>query len=134
MIQLIWKCPQLATRVNCLMALAKTHQLFDTPTILETILPCLEQLAEKDKTPAILMCVLGCFQALGQHLGVEYQAKSLLPAICKMLWEPALNRRQFEMVVQRTRDMIQNISVVRQQQLAVSSAVSDASNTVRSMT
>ena len=77
-IQLTWKCPQLATRINCLMALAKTHQLFDTPAILETILPCLEQLAQKDKTPAILMCVLGCFQALGQREAVPVQTPSAI--------------------------------------------------------
>jgi hypothetical protein len=131
---LMWKCSQLATRVNCLMVFAKTYQLFDKTALLDTVLPSLEKLAKSDKTPAVTMCILGCFEALGKHFGPELQATRLLPALAPMLWEPALNQTQFEMVASRAKDMIAAIAAKRGEQLAEQSTVANATKVISGST
>ncbi|RHY31370.1 hypothetical protein DYB32_003567, partial [Aphanomyces invadans] len=89
--RLILDPPQLSVRVNALLWFAKLFHVFDKDLLIDSVLPCLSECLTKDKTPAVCMCILGCYDNLGKHLGAEYKAKLILPAVAPLLWEKNLD-------------------------------------------
>ncbi|OQS06542.1 kinase [Thraustotheca clavata] len=116
-IRLILEPPQLSVRVNALLWLAKSFHVFDKDLLIESVLPCLTECLVKDKTPAVCMCTLGCYDNLGKHLGPEYMAKLILPAVSPLLWEKNLNGAQFDMVCERVNAMLKEIISEREKSL-----------------
>ncbi|KAH9091922.1 hypothetical protein Ae201684P_011463 [Aphanomyces euteiches] len=112
--RLILDPPQLSVRVNALLWLAKSFHVFDKDLLIDSVLPCLAECLVKDKTPAVCMCILGCYDNLGKHLGPEYMAKLILPAVTPLLWEKNLNGTQFDMVCERVNAMLKEIIAERE--------------------
>ncbi|RHY95335.1 hypothetical protein DYB35_008381 [Aphanomyces astaci] len=115
--RLILDPPQLSVRVNALLWLAKSFHVFDKDLLIDSVLPCLSECLVKDKTPAVCMCILGCYDNLGKHLGPEYMAKLILPAVAPLLWEKSLNGAQFDMVCERVNAMLKEIIGEREKSL-----------------
>ncbi|KAF0696235.1 Aste57867_12993 [Aphanomyces stellatus] len=112
--RLILDPPQLSVRVNALLWLAKSFHVFDKDLLVDSVLPCLAECLVKDKTPAVCMCILGCYDNLGKHLGPEFMAKLILPAVAPLLWEKNLNGAQFDMVCERVNTMLKEIIAERE--------------------
>ncbi|EQC31273.1 SCY1 protein kinase [Saprolegnia diclina VS20] len=122
-IRLILDPPQLSVRVNALLWLAKSFHVFDKDLLVESVMPCLAECLTKDKTPAVCMCILGCYDNLGKHLGPEYMAKLVLPAVSPLLWEKNLNGAQFDMVCERVNAMLKEIISEREKALMAESGL-----------
>ncbi|OQR92588.1 protein kinase [Achlya hypogyna] len=126
-IRLILDPPQLSVRVNALLWLAKSFHVFDKDLLIESVMPCLAECLVKDKTPAVCMCILGCYDNLGKHLGPEYMAKLVLPAVAPLLWEKTLNGAQFDMVCERVNAMLKEIIAEREKSLMAESGLQSTS-------
>ncbi|KAF4316980.1 hypothetical protein BBO99_00005448 [Phytophthora kernoviae] len=107
--KLILTPPQPSVRINALLWLAKSFHVFDKDLLIESVLPTLQQTLHEDKTPAACMCILGCYDNLGKHLGPEFTAKLIIPAVAPLLWEQTLNNSQFDMVCEKIQDMLKAV-------------------------
>ncbi|RLN82429.1 hypothetical protein BBJ28_00012372 [Nothophytophthora sp. Chile5] len=107
--KLILTPPQPSVRINALLWLAKSFHVFDKDLLIESVLPTLQQTLQEDKTPAACMCILGCYDNLGKHLGPEFTAKLIIPAVAPLLWEATLNNSQFDMVCEKIQDMLKAV-------------------------
>ncbi|CCI10403.1 unnamed protein product [Albugo candida] len=104
--KLILQPPQLSVRVNALLWLAKSFHVFDKDLLVESVIPTLSQTLQADKSPAVCMCILGCYDNLGKHLGPEFLAKYIIPAVTPLLWEKELNNQQFDCICEKIQDML----------------------------
>ncbi|OWZ04502.1 SCY1 protein kinase [Phytophthora megakarya] len=105
--KLILTPPQPSVRINALLWLAKSFHVFDKDLLIESVLPTLQQTLQEDKTPAACMCILGCYDNLGKHLGPEFISKLIIPAVAPLLWEQTLNNSQFDMTLNNSQfDMV----------------------------
>lgn len=121
--KLILQPPQMSVRVNALLWLAKSFHVFDKDLLIESVLPTLAQTLQTDKTPAVCMCILGCYDNLGKHLGPEFIAKLILPAVAPLLWEQTLNNSQFDVVCEKLQDMIKAVITERDKNFNAESSV-----------
>lgn len=121
--KLILQPPQMSVRVNALLWLAKSFHVFDKDLLIESVLPTLAQTLQTDKTPAVCMCILGCYDNLGKHLGPEFIAKLILPAVSPLLWEQTLNNAQFDVVCEKLQDMIKAVIMERDKGFNADSSV-----------
>ncbi|GLD96522.1 hypothetical protein PINS_up005205 [Pythium insidiosum] len=128
--KLILQPPQMSVRVNALLWLAKSFHVFDKDLLVESVLPTLAQTIQADKSPAVLMCILGCYDNLGKHLGPEFLAKLIVPAVAPLLWEPALNNAQFDMVCEKIQDMLKAVISERDKAFAAENSVKSVSTGV----
>jgi SCY1-like protein 2 len=113
--KLILQPPQASVRVNALLWLAKSFHVFDKDLLIESVLPTLAETIQQDKTPAVCMCILGCYDNLGKHLGPEFVAKLIIPAVAPLLWEKTLNSSQFDCVCEKIQDMLKAVIQERDQ-------------------
>lgn len=125
--KLILAPPQMSVRVNALLWLAKSFHVFDKDLLVESVLPTLAQTLQTDKSPAVLMCVLGCYDNLGKHLGSEFIAKLIIPAVAPLLWEPLLNNSQFDMVCEKIQDMLKAVISERDKMFTAENSVKSVS-------
>ncbi|KAJ0392626.1 hypothetical protein P43SY_011415 [Pythium insidiosum] len=128
--KLILQPPQMSVRVNALLWLAKSFHVFDKDLLVESVLPTLAQTIQADKSPAVLMCILGCYDNLGKHLGPEFLAKLILPAVTPLLWEPVLNQAQFDLVCEKIQDMLKAVISERDKAFAAENSVKSVSTGV----
>ncbi|KAF1784199.1 Armadillo-type fold [Phytophthora cactorum] len=122
--KLILTPPQPSVRINALLWLAKSFHVFDKDLLIESVLPTLQQTLHEDKTPAACMCILGCYDNLGKHLGPEFTAKLIIPAVAPLLWEQTLNNSQFDMVCEKIQDMLKAVISERDKSFTSQSSVS----------
>jgi len=122
--KLILTPPQPSVRINALLWLAKSFHVFDKDLLIESVLPTLQQTLQEDKTPAACMCILGCYDNLGKHLGPEFTAKLIIPAVAPLLWEQTLNNSQFDMVCEKIQDMLKAVISDRDKSFSSQSSVS----------
>ncbi|KAL4159441.1 hypothetical protein PRNP1_000018 [Phytophthora ramorum] len=122
--KLILTPPQPSVRINALLWLAKSFHVFDKDLLIESVLPTLQQTLQEDKTPAACMCILGCYDNLGKHLGPEFAAKLIIPAVAPLLWEQTLNNSQFDMVCEKIQDMLKAVISERDKSFTSQSSVS----------
>ncbi|EGZ21089.1 hypothetical protein PHYSODRAFT_497445 [Phytophthora sojae] len=122
--KLILTPPQPSVRINALLWLAKSFHVFDKDLLIESVLPTLQQTLHEDKTPAACMCILGCYDNLGKHLGPEFTAKLIIPAVAPLLWEQTLNNSQFDMVCEKIQDMLKAVISERDKSFTSHSSVS----------
>ena len=126
--KLILQPPQMSVRVNALLWLAKSYHVFDKDLLAETVLPALSQCLEVDKSPAVCMCILGCYDNLGRHLGAETLAVSILPSVTPLFYERALNASQFDIVCQKVQGMVQFVISERDKQFMSENSVRSATS------
>ena len=73
--------------------------------LIKNFLPSLKYIAENFKSPAVAMCILGCYEALADIVGVDSIATSILPVLTPMLTDRSLTKQQFELVSKRVETM-----------------------------
>ncbi|CAI5737851.1 unnamed protein product [Peronospora farinosa] len=122
--KLILTPPQPSVRINALVWLAKSFHVFDKDLLIESVLPTLQKTLQEDKTPAACMCILGCYDNLGKHLGPEFAAKLIIPAVAPLLWEQTLNNSQFDMVCEKIQDMLKAVISERDKSFTSQNSVS----------
>lgn len=125
--KLILQPPQMSVRVNALLWLAKSFHVFDKDLLIESVIPTLSQTLQTDKTPAVCMCILGCYDNLGKHLGPEFIAKLIIPAVAPLLWESSLNNTQFDVVCEKIQDMLKAVITERDKVFTAESSVQSVS-------
>ncbi|KAF1331504.1 Scy1 protein kinase, partial [Globisporangium splendens] len=128
--KLILQPPQMSVRVNALLWMAKSFHVFDKDLLIESVLPTLAQTLQADKSPAVCMCILGCYDNLGKHLGPEFVAKLIIPAVAPLLWEATLNNAQFDMVCEKIQDMLKAVIQERDKVFMSESSVNSVSTGV----
>lgn len=128
--KLILQPPQVSVRVNALLWLAKSFHVFDKDLLIESVLPTLQQTLLLDKSPAVCMCILGCYDNLGKHLGPESLAKLVIPAVAPLLWEPSLNNQQFDLVCEKLQDMLKAVISDRDKTFSAEQSVQSVSTGV----
>ena len=109
----------MTVRVNALLWLAKSYHVFDKDLLVESVLPTLSQVLKLDQSPAVCMCVLGCYDNLGKYLGTDFIAQYILPAVAPLLVEKTLTEAQFDIVCQRMHTMV--AQVIKERGLAFES-------------
>lgn len=128
--KLILTPPQMSVRVNALLWMAKSFHVFDKDLLIESVLPTLQQTLQTDKSPAVCMCILGCYDNLGKHLGPEFLAKLIIPAVAPLLWESTLNNSQFDLVCEKIQDMLKAVIQERDKVFSAESSVRSVSTGV----
>lgn len=96
MLQLLLTSGAVKIKVQVLMGLSRIFEIFDKTTISDVILPAFDKLTKTDRTPAVCMCLLGCYDAMSKHLGHKTTSERILPLICPLLVEESLSAEQFE--------------------------------------
>lgn len=125
-IKLIMQPPKLSVRVNALLWLGKSYHVFDKDLLANTVLPTLGKTLEVDKSPTVCMCVLACYDNLGKHLGSEFIATAILPAVTPLLWEKSLDGKNFDIVCQKVQAMLQQVMKDRDEMFMSQNAVKGA--------
>ncbi|GAB9475613.1 Scy1 protein kinase [Globisporangium polare] len=128
--KLILTPPQMSVRVNALLWMAKSFHVFDKDLLIESVLPTLQQTLQTDKSPAVCMCILGCYDNLGKHLGPEFVAKLIIPAVAPLLWEKTLNNSQFDLVCEKIQDMLKAVIQERDKVFTAESSVNSVTTGV----
>lgn len=102
----------LSTRVHALKTVGALVPFLDEASIAKFLIPTLRVVRERDHTPAVTMCALGCYDLVAKKLSVGGLARHVLPGIIPLLDEKALNAKQFEMVVGRVQSMMDQVGVL----------------------
>merc|ERR1719191_1981826 len=119
MLQLLLTSSVVKVKVQVLMGLSRIFEVFDKTTITDTILVAFEKLAKVDRTPAVCMCLLGCFDAMSKHLGPKITADKILPLIFPMLVEDALSLQQYQTQLSVTKKLLQRVEAARSKDLSL---------------
>merc|ERR1740121_93627 len=94
MLQLLLGSSAVKIKVQVLMGLSRIFEIFDKTTITDVILTAFEKLTKLDRTPAICMCLLGCYDAMSKFLGPKATAERIMPLIVPLLAEESLSAEQ----------------------------------------
>ncbi|XP_065578311.1 SCY1-like protein 2 isoform X2 [Artemia franciscana] len=117
----------LSLRVQGLLSLAKILDHLDKWTVLDEVLPLLNQLPGKNQSAIIMACV-GIYRLAFEQpkLGIpkEYLATKVLPALWPMTVEPGLNLVQLEALIQLIRDMSSKVETAQKLTLKSSMDIS----------
>jgi len=118
MLQLLTSSAVVKVKVQVLMGLTRIFEIFDKATITDVILPAFDKLTKMDRTPAVCMCLLGCYDAMSKFLGPKVTAERILPLICPLLVEESLSAEQYESQMTVCRKLLQRVEVARQKEYA----------------
>ena len=99
--KLVVHSQHLSVRVHALKCIGEMLPLLDEAAVVKMILPTLRVAREKDHTPAVIMCTLGCYDIVAKRLQPSSLARHVLPGLVPLLDEKSLNAKQFEMVATR---------------------------------
>lgn len=113
MLQLLLGTSAVKIKVQVLMGLSRIFEIFDKSTINDVILPAFEKLTKSDRTPAVCMCLLGCFDAMSKHLGHKLTSEKILPLICPLLVEESLSAEQFETQLSVCKKLMSRVEAAR---------------------
>merc|ERR1719359_1618344 len=119
MLQLLLSSSSVKVKVQVLMGLSRIFEVFDKTTITDVILVAFEKLAKSDRTPAVCMCLLGCFDAMSKHLGPKITADKILPLTFPMLVEDALSLQQYQTQLSVTKKLLQRVEAARSKDLSL---------------
>merc|ERR1740123_3034292 len=109
MLQLLLGTGAVKIKVQVLMGLSRIFEIFDKQTINDVILTAFEKLTKLDRTPAICMCLLGCYDAMSKFLGPKATAERIIPLISPLLVEESLSAEQFETQVSVCKKLLQRV-------------------------
>lgn len=119
MLQLLLSSSNVKVKVTVLMCLAKIFEIFDKTTITDVVLTAFEKLTKTDRTPAVCMCLLGCYDAMSKHLGHKVTAERILPLMFPLLVEESLSGEQWETQLNIAKKLMQRVEVARKKEYAV---------------
>ncbi|CAE7209737.1 Scyl2 [Symbiodinium sp. CCMP2592] len=103
-------------KVQVLMGLSRIFEIFDKNTIQDIVLPAFEKLTKSDRTPAICMCLLGCYDAMSKNLGPKVTAERILPLIMPLLAEEGLSFDQWETQLTVAKKLMQRVESARRKE------------------
>lgn len=116
MLQLLLGSSAVKIKVQVLMGLSRIHEIFDKSTTTDVILTAFEKLTKTDRTPAVCMCLLGCYDAMSKHLGHKVTAERILPLIPPLLTEESLTAEQWETQLTVCKKLLNRIEVARRKE------------------
>merc|ERR1719324_343229 len=122
MLQLLLSSANTKVKVQVLMGLSRIFEIFDKNTITDTILTAFEKLTKMDRTPAVCMCLLGCYDAMSKHLGHKATSERVLPLIMPLLVEESLSSEQWETQLSVCKKLLSRIETARRQDYETSKA------------
>ena len=115
--KLIVHSQHLSIRVHALKCLGKVLPFLEEIIVIKMVLPTLRVLRDKDHTPAVVMCTLGCYDVIAKQLQQSSLARHVLPGIVPLLDEKSLNIKQFEMIVTRVQSILNRVVVGRRSEM-----------------
>jgi len=113
MLQLLLSGTAVKVKVQVLMGLSRIFEVFDKTTITDVILTAFEKLTKMDRTPAVCMCLLGCYDAMSKHLGHKTTSERIIPLITPLLVEEALSAEQWETQLSVCKKLLQRVEAAR---------------------
>eukprot|EP00428_Durinskia_dybowskii_P047423 CAMPEP_0170345248 /NCGR_PEP_ID=MMETSP0116_2-20130129/73848_1 /TAXON_ID=400756 /ORGANISM="Durinskia baltica, Strain CSIRO CS-38" /LENGTH=642 /DNA_ID=CAMNT_0010598999 /DNA_START=99 /DNA_END=2023 /DNA_ORIENTATION=+ len=113
MLQLLLNSTVVKVKVQVLMGLSRIFEIFDKTTITDTILSAFEKLTRTDRTPAVCMCLLGCYDAMSKFLGPKATSEKILPLIAPLLVEESLSFEQWETQLSVCKKLLQRVEAAR---------------------
>merc|ERR1719221_1102711 len=113
MLQLLIQSSVVKVKVQVLMGLNRIFEIFDKNTISDQILPAFEKLTKTDRTPAVCMCLLGCYDAMSKHLGHKTTSERIIPLITPLLVEDGLSSEQWETQLSVFKKLLQRVEAAR---------------------
>jgi SCY1-like protein 2 len=119
MLQLLLSSANVKVKVQVLMGLSRIFEIFDKTTITDVILTAFEKLTKSDRTPAVCMCMLGCYDAMSKHLGHKVTAERILPLIFPLLVEESLSGEQWETQFTVAKKLMQRVEAARRKEYAM---------------
>lgn len=119
MLQLLIQSSVVKVKVQVLMGLNKIFDIFDKNTIQDQILPAFEKLTKTDRTPAVCMCLLGCYDAMSKHLGPKITGDRIIPLMTPLLVEDGLSAEQFETQLSVCKKLLQRVESSRRKEYEV---------------
>merc|ERR1719262_605129 len=119
MLQLLLNSSVVKVKVQVLMGLSRIFEIFDKNTINDVILTAFEKLTKSDRTPAVCMCMLGCYDAMSKHLGHKVTAERILPLIFPLLVEESLSCEQWETQLNVAKKLLQRVEAARRKEYAM---------------
>merc|ERR1719359_2633909 len=119
MLQLLLSSANVKVKVQVLMGLSRIFEIFDKTTITDVILTAFEKLTKSDRTPAVCMCLLGCYDAMSKHLGHKVTAERILPLIFPLLVEESLSGEQWETQLGVAKKLMQRVEAARRKEYAM---------------
>merc|ERR1719440_785438 len=119
MLQLLLGQSAVKVKVQVLMGLSRIFEIFDKTTITDVILTAFEKLTKMDRTPAVCMCLLGCYDAMSKHLGHKITAEKIFPLIFPLLVEESLSGEQWETQFGVAKKLMQRVEAARRKEYAM---------------
>lgn len=113
MLQLLLSGTAVKVKVQVLMGLSRIFEIFDKTTITDVILTAFEKLTKMDRTPAVCMCLLGCYDAMSKYLGHKTTSERIIPLITPLLVEEALSAEQWETQLSVCKKLLQRVEAAR---------------------
>jgi len=110
-------------KVQVLMGLSRIFEIFDKSTITDMILVTFEKMTKSDRSPAICMCLLGCYDAMSKHLGPKLTSEKILPLIMPLLVEESLSAEQFDTQLQVCKKLMSRVEAARRKDYETKSAL-----------
>ena len=77
----------------------------------------LQEIMQASPSPAIVMCVVGCMDAIAKNIGPVASCKLLVPFLVPAMVEDALNRRQIDTIAATINSILRSAVEVRRQEL-----------------
>lgn len=106
-------------KVQSLFILSLFAKKIDKTYAIANILPSLKYIIDHERTPAVSMAVIGCYESFSESLGPEYIASAVLPTILPLLVDRALDRKQFETIVDLTKKLLKKLTEKRTLELNI---------------
>lgn len=119
MLQLLLSATAVKVKVQVLMGLSRIFEIFDKTTITDVILTSFEKLTKTDRTPAVCMCLLGCYDAMSKHLGHKTTSERIIPLIAPLLVEDSLSSEQWETQMSVCKKLLQRVEAARRKEYEV---------------
>eukprot|EP00421_Protoceratium_reticulatum_P014496 CAMPEP_0168376992 /NCGR_PEP_ID=MMETSP0228-20121227/10599_1 /TAXON_ID=133427 /ORGANISM="Protoceratium reticulatum, Strain CCCM 535 (=CCMP 1889)" /LENGTH=806 /DNA_ID=CAMNT_0008389981 /DNA_START=106 /DNA_END=2526 /DNA_ORIENTATION=+ len=119
MLQLLLSATAVKVKVQVLMGLSRIFEIFDKTTITDVILPAFDKLTKSDRTPAVCMCLLGCYDAMSKHLGHKTTSERIIPLIAPLLVEDSLSAEQWETQMSVCKKLLQRVEAARRKEYEV---------------
>ena len=100
-------------REEGLKSLSQVFQSFDRSTLLDSILPSLDKLKKLDVTGTMIMHLLHIYKGISKSLGHKVTAVHVLPALCPLLVEAEMTKKQFKTFCETLENMVSEVQKTR---------------------
>lgn len=106
----------LGIRMNGLVSFSKLIPLLDKAALVEIILPTLENLLQRDRTPSVVVAILHCYAACTEIIGPEWTAVRILPFLMPMCIQSSIEKKEFVFLMKTIQKMLTLVETWRFEQ------------------